>query len=89
MVPLFFAWQRPEIINGGHPFSVGYKSFVQRIDELRADMLAPERRKAAGVLKVAERQTEQEDADEAMYARVAAKYEQQPLLPEQKPKELL
>ncbi len=52
LIPAFFAWKRPEVIRGGHSLSTGFASFAMKIDELRADLLDPERRAfAAQVLE--------------------------------------
>lgn len=62
LIPYFFAWKRAEVINAGHSFGKGYACFVSKLDELRADIVDPERRQEAGVAKAHERRTEKTSA---------------------------
>lgn len=41
----WFAWNNHEVIKGGHSFASGYASFGQKIDELQAAILNPDRLK--------------------------------------------
>ncbi len=58
VIPKFFAWKRPEVIKGGHSLSTGNACLLLKLDELRADILAPERRAFAAVVADVERNDE-------------------------------
>lgn len=51
LIRYFFAWQRPEVILGGHSFGKGHSCFILKIEELEADMSSPERRNEAAIAR--------------------------------------
>lgn len=73
LVPYWFAWQRPEVIRGGHSFGKGAHSFVMKLDELRADIADSSRRKQAAQAEDAEKQANKAIAGMSQAERVAAK----------------
>lgn len=73
LVPYWFAWQRPEVIRGGHSFGKGPACFLLKLDELRADIADSDRRKTAAQVASAERQAENTIASISQAERVANK----------------
>jgi hypothetical protein len=47
LIPRYFAWPNKRVIDAGHPFGAGYVNFISTINELKADIIAPERRPVA------------------------------------------
>ena len=47
LIPRYFAWPNKRVIDAGHPFGAGYVNFISTINELKADLIAPERRPVA------------------------------------------
>lgn len=74
LVPLFFKWQRAEVIKAGHSLSTGYASFSQKLDELRADVLNAKRRKQAAIADDVEKNENKQAATVGQSERVAAKF---------------
>jgi hypothetical protein len=66
----FFAWKRPEVIRAGHSFGKGSACFVLKIEELRADMAAPQRRAVAAQLTERERLSDTAAADADQINRI-------------------
>lgn len=60
-IDAYFGWRDPEVIAKGHSFSDGFTSFVATRKRLQADMAAPERHRAAAVIRQ-ERYQEGKDA---------------------------
>lgn len=83
LIPKFFAWQRPDIIKGGHSWGNGATSFVFRIDELYADTHTPERRDIAAAIHEGER-----DIGVSAYNRMAGAEVLRGLLNPNEPKAL-
>jgi hypothetical protein len=77
LVPYFFAWQRPEVIRGGHSFGKGPACFVLKVDELRADIADSDRRKSAAVAeandKRANKHSVNDDALQQAFALIDAR----------------
>lgn len=68
----FFAWQRPEVIKGGHSFGKGAACFTLKIEELEADIAAPERRREAATAQKLEHDADRNTQQQDQAARVAA-----------------
>ncbi len=62
LIPYFFAWKRAEVIDAGHSFGKGYACFVSKLDELRADIADPERRRESGVARAHDRRADKTSA---------------------------
>lgn len=75
LVPLYFAWARPEVIRSGHPFGVGMWCFTMRLHELRADVIDPKRRAIAAQVGKRERNDNEQAEQQDQAARVAARME--------------
>lgn len=73
LIPAFFAWKRPEVIRGGHSLWKGYASLIAKLDELRADLAAPERRAFAAIAAADENETTRKYESQAQMVRVDTK----------------
>jgi hypothetical protein len=71
----FFAWKRPEVIKAGHSFGKGHSCFILKIEELEADMAAPERRAEAAAIVDLERKSDEHAAEQAQTQRIVHEVE--------------
>jgi hypothetical protein len=74
LIRYFFAWRRPEVIKAGHSFAKGYTSFIAKLDELRADIAAPERRAEAAQAGDKERNDNRKAATLSQAERLAQRF---------------
>lgn len=72
LIRYFFAWQRPEVIKAGHSFGKGHACFTMKIEELEADMAAPERRREAANATKLEQDADRNSQQQDQAARVVA-----------------
>lgn len=77
LIPAFFAWKRPEVIRGGHSLWKGYASLIAKLDELRADLAAPERRAFAAIVDDVENQDNRRAQNSGQSQRVLASLAQE------------
>lgn len=71
----YFAWAKAEVLTAGHPFMNHSWSFSHRLDELKADIIAPQRRHIAAQAKALERISDEHAAEDAQTHRIVHEVE--------------
>jgi hypothetical protein len=70
----YFGWSNQRAINAGHPFMNHPGSFSANLAEIKADMIAPQRRVLSAQVQDAEKQANKQAARISQAERVAARF---------------